>query len=110
MNIYIGYDAHKRYSVFAAMNEKGQTRSTTRINHGRILFRHFLHTLPPESPIAVETVGSWYWMIDEMEKAGHNPILVHAGKAKLMMGQIDKSLRVCINGIYQRNRGAKVER
>ncbi len=91
MRKYIGCDAHKRYSVFAVMNERGQTGSSIRVDHDRGLFRHFLRTLPPGSPIAVETMGSWYWMIDEMEKAGHRPILVHAGKAKLMMEQINKT-------------------
>jgi len=42
--------------------------------------------LPARSSIAVETVGNWYWIVDEMQQAGHQPRLAHARKAKLMMG------------------------
>jgi len=99
MSIYVGCDAHKRYSVFAAMNENGQVGSPIRVDHDRVLFRHFLNSLPQGTDIAVETIGSWYWMIDEMEKAGHNPILAHAGKAKLMMGQINKTDKLDARGL-----------
>jgi transposase len=44
--------------------------------------------LPPESSIAVETVGNWYWMVDETQQAGHQPRLAHARKAKLMMATL----------------------
>ena len=44
--------------------------------------------MPPESKIAVETVGNWYGMVDEMERAGHVALLTNAGKAKAMMGQM----------------------
>jgi transposase len=50
-----------------------------------------LAELPPGSPIAVETTGNWYWIIDEMERAGHMPELAHAVKSKLMLGQINKT-------------------
>jgi len=58
-----------------------------------------LHGLPPNSPIAVETVGNWYWMVEEMERAGHIPKLAHAGKAKLMMGQINKTDKLDAAGL-----------
>jgi len=43
--------------------------------HDKELYRKYLTTLPPGSPIAIESVGNWYWMIEAMEKAGHKPIL-----------------------------------
>jgi hypothetical protein len=36
--------------------------------------------------VAVETVGNWYWIVDEIEAAGMVPHLVHARKAKLIPG------------------------
>jgi hypothetical protein len=30
------------------------------------------------SPVALETVGNWYWIVDEIERAGCIPKLVHA--------------------------------
>lgn len=99
MKSYFGCDAHKKYSVFASINEAGHRGSCIRVENDRYQFSRFLQTLPPGSPIAVETVGNWYWMIDEMEKARHEPRLTHAGKAKLMMGQINKSDKLDANGL-----------
>jgi transposase len=85
--------------MFASMNERGQPGDFHKVDNHRALFRRFLTTLPPGSPIAVESVGNWYWMIDEMEEAGHNPVLVHAAKAKFMMGQINKTDKLDAQGL-----------
>lgn len=95
----IGCDAHRRYSVFVVMDEKGHTGKETRVEHSRELYRHFLNILPPRSPIALETIGNWYWMIEEMERAGHQPILAHAKKAKLMMGLTNKTDKLDARGL-----------
>lgn len=99
MEHYIGCDAHKKYSVFAGLNEAGEVMESKRVEHDRETFRSFLKTLPPASQIAVETTGNWYWLIDEMEKAGHSPSLVHAAKAKLMMGQVNKTDKLDAYGL-----------
>ena len=99
MKHYIGCDAHKKYSVFAGVTEDGEIIQAKRVEHDREGFRSFLQTLPSVSQIAVETTGNWYWLIDEMEKAGHIPSLVHAAKAKLMMGQINKTDRLDAQGL-----------
>ena len=91
MKYYIGCDAHKKYSVFAGITEAGEVMETKRVEHEREAFRSYLLTLPKASEIAIETIGNWYWLVEEMEKAGHEPSLVHAAKAKLMMGQINKT-------------------
>lgn len=99
MEHYIGCDAHKKYSVFAGVTEDGEVIQAKRVEHDRKAFRSFLHTLPPASQIAMETTGNWYWLIEEMEKAGHRPSLVHAAKAKLMMGQINKTDKLDARGL-----------
>lgn len=91
MRHFIGCDAHKKYSVFVALDEAGNVKPTVRVGHDRQQYRAFLSGLPPSSEIAVETIGNWYWIVDEMEKAGHQPRLAHARKAKLMMGELDKT-------------------
>lgn len=68
MTHFIGCDVHKKYSVFAAVDEQGVHGPVRRVEHDREGFRSFLSTLPPRSPIAVETTGNWYWIIDEMER------------------------------------------
>jgi len=99
--IYAGCDAHKHYSIFAFGDEKGPLGRPVRVEHNPELFRRFLEDLPERTTIAVETIGSWYWMIDAMEEAGHNPILTHARKAKLMMGQVNKTDKLDAEGLAQ---------
>jgi transposase len=103
MKHYIGCDAHKKYSVFVTVNEHGQSGSVERVEHDRQLYRKYLTYLPPASPIAIESVGNWYWMIEEMEKAGHRPILVNPKKAKLLMGQINKTDKLDARGLAMLN-------
>ena len=100
MKHYIGCDAHKKYSVFAGISEAGEIIPAQRVEHDRESYHSFLKNLPPGSQIAVESVGNWYWLIDEMEKAGHIPTLVNAGKAKLMMGNINKTDKLDMPGVW----------
>ena len=99
MRHFIGCDAHKKYSLFVAVDEAGQTKPAVRVNHDRESYRAFLRGLPRDSSIAVETVGNWYWIVDEMQQAGHQPRLAHARKAKLMMGQLDKTDKLDARGL-----------
>ena len=99
MKHYTGCDAHKKYSVFVGISEAGEIIPAQRVAHDRESYRSFLKGLPPASQIAVESVGNWYWLIDEMEKAGHIPTLVNAGKAKLMMGGINKTDKLDARGL-----------
>lgn len=96
---YIGCDVHKKYSVFAAVDENGSRSVAKRVEHDRTGFRSFLRSLAPGSPIAVETTGNWYWIIDEMERAGHIPCLAHAAKSKAMMGHVNKTDKLDATGL-----------
>ena len=58
MEQFIGCDAHKKFSVFVAVNEKGQAGEALRVAHDRQLYREFLARLPAHSTIAVEASGS----------------------------------------------------
>lgn len=99
MVYYIGCDVHKKYSVFSAVDEGGKKRPARRVEHDLGSFRTFLEGLPAGSPIAVETTGNWYWIIDEMERAGHHPVLAHAARSKLMMGQTNKTDKLDASGL-----------
>ena len=85
MEQFIGCDAHKKFSVFAFINEKGEYGRTIRVGHDRKEFRAFLQELPPGSKIALETSGCYYWIVDEMKACGHQPQLAHALTAKRRM-------------------------
>jgi hypothetical protein len=65
----IGCDAHKKFSVFVAMDESGKASAPVRVAHDRSEYMRFLHALPAGSEIALEATGHWYWMVDAMEQA-----------------------------------------
>lgn len=85
MEQFIGCDAHKKFSLFIAMNEDGEYGKAIRVGHERERMRAFLEALPAGQRIALETSGSYYWLVDEMERARHVPQLAHALTAKRRM-------------------------
>lgn len=99
MKYYIGCDAHKKYSVFVTRDERNKVSQPVRVEHEKEIYRKFLETLPAGSPIAVETTGNWYWIVDAMEQAGHYPALAHAAKSKLMMGRVNKTDKLDASGL-----------
>ncbi len=102
---YIAFDSHKRYTLARVEKSDGTLLKETRVEHERGAIREFLSTWEPGSPVAVETIGNWYWIVDEIEAAGMQPRLTHARKAKLMMGSINKTDKLDARGlnILQRN-------
>jgi transposase len=91
---YIGCDIHRDYSVFRMMDERGGLSGPMRVSHRDGEMERFLKTLPPESPVAVETCGGWMWVVRAIEEAGLEPHLAHAFKAKQRMAgprQTDES-------------------
>jgi len=77
MEEFIGCDAHKQFSVFISVNEKGKASEAVRVPHERQLYRDFLARLPAHSTIAVEASGHYSWLVDEMEQLGHYPKLAN---------------------------------
>ena len=102
---YIAFDAHKHYTLASVATPDGQLVREERIEHDRGALRQFLGRCERGSPVAVETVGNWYWIVDEIEAAACTPKLVHARKAKLMMGMINKTDKLDARGLnrLQRN-------
>src|SRR4030043_1631029 len=86
----IAFDSHKYYTFARVEDEAGRNVQECRIEHRRGNIAGFLGRQQPGSVVAIETIGNWYWIVDEIERAGMRPVLVHAGKAKVMMGCINK--------------------
>jgi transposase len=102
---YIAFDAHKHYTLASVARPDGRLVREQRIRHERGALQQFLERCELGSPVAVETIGNWYWIVDEIEAAGCVPKLVHARKAKLMMGEINKTDKLDARGLntLQRN-------
>jgi len=95
----ISLDSHKRYSQICIQNQNGRYLCEQRINHDRGAIRRFLSDWTTGSDVAVETIGNWYWIVDEIEQAGMKPKLVHAHKAKLMLGSVNKTDKLDARGL-----------
>ena len=99
MEQFIGCDAHKKFSVFVAVNERGHAGEALRVAHDRQLYREFLARLPPRSVIAVEASGHYSWLVEEMEQAGHSPKLANPLEAKRRMGLTKKTDKLDARGL-----------
>jgi transposase len=105
MREYIAFDSHKRYTWVDREDHSGQTTRSHRLEHAPGAVRTYLSGCEPGTAVAVEATGNWYWIIDEIEQAGLEPLLVHPRKAKLMMGLTNKTDRLDARGLnrLQRN-------
>lgn len=76
-----------------------------RVEHGLGAIRQCLEGREKGTPVAFEAKGDWYWIVEEIEQAGLEPKLVHPRKAKLMMGMINKTDKLDVDGLnrLQRN-------
>jgi transposase len=101
---YIAFDAHKHYTWARVERPDGTVFREKKIPHERGALREFLAGCEVGSRVAVETVGSWYWIVDEVEQAGCIPQLVHAPKAKLMLGRGNKTDRLDARGLVRLQR------
>jgi transposase len=99
MEQFIGCDAHKKFSVFVAVNERGQAGDAVRVAHDRPIYRQFLARLPAHSTIAVEAGGHYSWLVDEMEQLGHCPKLANPLEAKRRMGLTNKTDKLDAKGL-----------
>lgn len=102
--INIAFDSHKRYSLCSVEDVDGKVIVEERINHQPGAIRSYLQAFPEGCEVAVETIGNWYWIVDEIEAAGLKPLLVHARKAKLMMGSVNKTDRLDVRGLNRLQR------
>jgi transposase len=101
---FIAFDSHKQYTLAVIESGDGKKRQERKIRHERGAVRGFLASCEDGSEVAVETVGNWYWIVDEIEAAGMEAKLVHAGKAKVMMGMINKTDRLDGEGLIRLQR------
>ena len=96
---YIAFDSHKRYTLASVEELNGGKVFESRIEHVRGSIEEFLRRCEPGSPVAVETIGNWYWIIEEIEAACMIPKLVHSRKAKLMLAMVNKTDNLDVRGL-----------
>ena len=99
MKLYIGCEAHTRYSVFVSVDETGRIGKPVRADHGGRDLRDYLAQLGKDTPMAVEASGGWYWFMDELEAAGLDARLMNPGEAKRQIGGRNKTDKLDARGL-----------
>jgi transposase len=97
--LMIAFDSHKRYSQVCVETKEGKRLAEERVQHKRGNIKEFLSKWEKGGPVAIETIGNWYWLVDEIEAAGMEARLVHAHKAKLMIGSVNKTDKLDARGL-----------
>jgi hypothetical protein len=75
---YIAFDVHKHYTWARVEAVDGRLVGERKAVHRPGALRAFLEQAEPGNPVAMETVGNWYWVVEEVEEAGCVPQLVAA--------------------------------
>ncbi|HEY3304125.1 MAG TPA: IS110 family transposase [Candidatus Binatia bacterium] len=101
---YIALDVHKKYTWARVESQVGERLFECRLAHDRGTIKGFVSKWSEGAPVAVETVGNWYWVVDEIEAGGGKPQLVNARLAKLMMGSVNKSDKLDAKGMNRLQR------
>ena len=101
---YIARNVHKRYTWARVENVHGDRVAEQRVLHQRGAIQRFVQQWTAGSPVAVETVGNWYWVVDEIEAGGGQPQLVNARLAKLLNGSVNKSDQLDAKGLNRLQR------
>jgi hypothetical protein len=58
---YIALDVHKNYTWARVENSQGERLYESRLAHAHGTIKNFVNRWSGGSPVAVETVGNWYW-------------------------------------------------
>jgi transposase len=101
---YVAIDGHRRYSLISVESTSGELITERRVDHERGAIAEFLGGCEIDSRVAVETIGNWYWIVDEIEAAGMDPQLVHARRAKMMLASTNKTDRLDCRGLNRLQR------
>jgi len=101
---YIALDVHKKYTWARVENAEGERLYESRLAHAHGTVKGFVSRWTAGSPVAVETVGNWYWVVEEIEAGGGKAQLVNARLAKLMMGSVNKSDKLDAKGMNRLQR------
>ena len=91
--VHVGVDLHKRMSQIAVLTEEGEI-AQRRLANDPAALQAFFGQLPPHTPVAIEASGTWWWLVDLLEGAGHQPVLSNPKQTKAIAAARLKNDRV----------------
>lgn len=74
--VTIGVDLHKRVSQIAVLTAEGEG-SQYRVDSAPEQMTEFFGRIPAPASVAIEASGTWWWLVDLLERLGHHPVLSH---------------------------------
>ena len=93
MEHFVGIDLHKYVSQLAVLRES-RSPSQLRFANDVVTVERVLKKLPKGSTIALEAMGSWWWMVELAQKTGHKVFLSHPKQTKAIASARLKSDKV----------------
>src|SRR5215475_7993256 len=91
--VHVGIDLDKHSSQIAILTEDGEVVQQ-RLANDVTRLEEFFGDLPPHTPVAIEASGTWWWLVDLLERLGHDPILSHPKQTKAIAAARLKNDRV----------------
>ncbi len=91
--VHVAVDLHKRVSQLAVLTAEGELRQHRLANEVPRLERFFAQ-FPAATPVAIEASGTWWWLVDLLERLGHQPVLSHPKQTKAIAAARLKNDRV----------------
>jgi transposase len=91
--VHVGIDLDKHSSQIAILTEDGEVVQQ-RLANDVARLEKFFGELPPHTPVAIEASGTWWWLVDLLERLGHDPILSHPKQTKAIAAARLKNDRV----------------
>src|SRR5215468_6742941 len=91
--VHVGIDLDKHSSQIAILTEDGEVVQQ-RLANDVTRLEKFFGDLPPHTPVAIEASGTWWWLVDLLERLGHDPILSHPKQTKAIAAARLKNDRV----------------
>jgi transposase len=90
--LHVGVDVHKRVSQIAVLTGDGAINQY-RVPNDATRLEQFFATLPA-ARVAIEATGTWWWLVDLVERASHHPILSNPKQTKAIAAARLKNDRV----------------
>jgi transposase len=91
--VHVGVDLHKRMSQITVLTEDGELLQR-RLANDAARVEQFFGQLPPQTPVAIEASGTWWWLVDLLEGLGHRPVLSNPKQTKAIAAARLKNDRV----------------
>lgn len=89
----VGVDLHKHVSQIAVLTPDGVVHQHRLANEVERI-EQFFAALPAPARVAIEASGTWWWLVDLLERLGHHPVLSNPKQTKAIASARLKNDRV----------------